>query len=143
MVKITNKLVGIDTNIFIYYFEQNEEFGKIAKSFFQLLVRDKVKACTSIITLTELISLPASERDIELLQSHFLETPNLTIQEVNQTIGIDAARIRRNFGYRIPDAIQLATCLYSKADMFITNDQKLKSFKELPVLMLDKNMLFI
>lgn len=142
MAIITDKLIGIDTNIFIYYFQQNDELGYSAKSLFELLVEGKIKAITSIITLIELLSLPASEKDIDILKAHFLETPNLTIQEINQTIGIEAARIRRVYGFRIPDAIQLATCLYHKTDLFITNDQRLKPFKELSIVFLNRNNKF-
>ncbi len=142
MVTIKNKLLGLDTNIFIYYFQENEEFGLQVKSLFKLLAEKKTKAVTSIITLTELLSLSAADRDIETLTAHFLETPNLLLGDVNQTIGIDAARIRRIYRYRIPDAIQLATALFYKADLFISNDQRLKSFKELPIILLGKNTRF-
>lgn len=142
MVTITNNLLGLDTNIFIYYFQQNEEFGLSVRLLFELLAKKKAKAVTSIITLTELLSLPASERDIEALTSHFLETPNLLIGEVNQTIGIEAARIRRVYKFRVPDAIQLATALFYKVDVFITNDQRLKSFSELNIELLSKNTSF-
>lgn len=138
MVTIKDKLIGLDTNIFIYYFEEDSEFGLQARAIFENLSGKKSRGVTSIITLTELLSLPASEKELEALKMHFLETPNLIICDVNQTIGIDAARIRRKYSFRIPDSIQLATCLYQNADIFITNDERLKSFKEIPIVLLDK-----
>lgn len=142
MAVISNKIIGIDTNIFIYYFQQNEDYGLLTKSIFQILANKKTTGVTSVITLIELLSLPANEQDIEVLKNHFLETPNLTIQEINQTIGIESARIRRKYGFRTPDAIQLAASLYRKVDVFLTNDQRLKIFKEIPITILSETKSF-
>lgn len=128
-----NNIIGLDTNIFIYYFQQHPQFGSSAKKIFVSLVEDELKAVTSIITLIELLSLRIPEKDVDKLKLLYLETPNLKTMSINQDIGIEAARIRRTYGYRIPDAMQLATSLYAKADKFITNDQKLKNFPELRV----------
>ncbi len=128
-----NKIIGLDTNIFIYYFQQHPQFGVPVKKIFVSLVEDKVKAITSIITLIELLALKIPETEVEKFKSLYLETPNLTTIDIHQTIGIEAARIRRVYGYRLPDAIQLATCLYAKTDKFITNDLRLKNFPELKI----------
>jgi predicted nucleic acid-binding protein len=124
---------SLDTNIFIYYFAQHTQFGKAAKEIFENIVVGKIKAVTSIITLIEILSLKIPQKEINKLKELYLETPNLTTLDVNQTIGIEAARIRREYGYRLPDAIQLATSLYTKADVFLTNDLKLQNFPEIKV----------
>lgn len=38
--------------------------------------------------------------------------------------------------FRLPDSIQLATAKLNKAKAFITNDERLKSFKELKVVLI-------
>ena len=53
---------------------------------------------------------------------------------VDRTITVEAARIRREYGFRLPDSIQLATALFGKANALITNDERLKKFKELKVI---------
>jgi predicted nucleic acid-binding protein len=60
--------------------------------------------------------------------------PNLTILEVNRAIVKTASEIRRTYGFRLADAVQLATAVHEKADVFITNDQRLKHFKPLRVI---------
>lgn len=130
------QVVGIDTNIFIYYYEQHPQFGFSAKSIFALLVQNKTKAVTSVITLIELFSLQAPLTNIDRLESFYLATPNLTTCEVSRTIAKKAAEIRRNYRFRLPDAIQLATAVLAKADIFITNDQKLQAFQEIKVVLL-------
>lgn len=91
---------------------------------------------TSILTFTELLSYKANQAAIERLKSDFLSTPNMTIVQVDMKIAEDAARIRRKYGFRLPDAIQLATALDSQTQTFLTNDKRLKVFKELPVTLL-------
>ncbi len=142
MVTISNKLVSIDTNIFVYFFQQHKQFGVAAKSLFELMAQKQTRAVTSIITLTELLSIPTSEEVTEELTARFLETPNLIISEINQTIALDAARIRRLYGIRTPDALQLATALFHKSDFFITSDQRLKSFKDLSIIILNQTTQF-
>lgn len=128
--------VGIDTNVFIYYFQQHPQFGYKAKNIFQSVTTGEIKAITSIVTLIELLSLGGPDEDIEKLKTVYLQTPNLKTFDITQTIGIEAARIRRNYGYRIPDSIQLATSLYAKASVFITNDKRLQGFKEIEIRLL-------
>lgn len=93
---------------------------------------------TSILTLTELLSFKAPERMIKILEDEFSSIPNLSLREVNQEVAQEAARIRRKYGLKIVDSIQVATALIGRAQAFITNDDHLKSFKELKILSLSQ-----
>lgn len=130
------KRIGIDTNVFIYYFEQNPNFGVSARQVFDVL-SSHVAGVTSIIALIEILS-PSFFSKIAARETEkkFSEVPNLTVLEVNRNIATQAAAIRRQYGFRLPDAIQLATALIFKAQAFITNDKRLKSFKKLKVISL-------
>lgn len=130
------KLIGLDTNIFIYYFEQHPIFGSLTKQIFNQLADKKIKAITSTITIIELLSQKSSPEKISILKESLLTMSSLEIIEVTTKIGIEAARIRREYGYRLPDSIQLATALSSRAKVFITNDSRLKGFKKLKVMTL-------
>mgnify|MGYP001592427599 FL=1 len=130
--------VGLDSNIFSYQFHQHPVFGPISKQIFDLLSTDKLKAVTSFITLTEILSVKASPAKIKELEKLFLDTPNLNTFEVNQEIAVNAAKIRRKYGFRLPDAIQLATAKLNKAKAFISNDERLKRFKELNVILINE-----
>ncbi len=133
MVMRNSVTMGIDTNIFIYYFQEHYEFGSAAKKIFQRLEKGEAKATTSIITLIELLSLKTTEENIEKLKNIYLRTPNLKTIDITQAIGIETARIRSKYGYRMADAIQLATALHLKVNVFITNDKRLQNFKEIEV----------
>jgi predicted nucleic acid-binding protein len=65
-------------------------------------------------------------------ESDFLDLINLT-PEVSQI----SAEIRAMNGIRTPDAIQVGTAVAQKADYFFTNDKRLKSLKEIPVVILE------
>lgn len=132
----TYSFVGLDANIFSYHFHQDPIFGPTAKEIFDFLSLDRLRGVTSIITLIEILSVRAPLFKIKGLKKLFSETPNLTIVEVNEEIASRAAEIRRTYGFRTPDAIQLATAVYSKAKVFVTNDEKLIKFRRIKVLLI-------
>lgn len=133
---INHKLVALDSNIFIYNLEENPGFVKFTDIIFQNLSANKLKATTSILSLTEILSYPKTETVVKEITSDFFSTPNLLVLEVNREVALEAARIRRKYAYRLPDSIQLATALVTKATAFITNDSRLKRFKELKIILI-------
>lgn len=132
------KTVALDSNIFSYQFHQDPTFGPLAKQIFDKLSQDKLQAITSVITLVEVLSVKASLSKLAQLKELLLRTPNLTMIDVNGDLAIEAARIRRKYGFRTPDAIQLAMAIHAKVKVFITNDQRLKSFKKLKIILLSE-----
>lgn len=130
------QLIALDTNIFAYYLDRQSSFYTKAEQLFRFIDENRLRMVTSIITLTELLSLQAVEPMLERLEDEFYSTPNLSVIEVNRVIAREAAAIRREYGFKLPDAVQLATALSAKAKAFITNDQRLKSFKKLKIILL-------
>lgn len=131
----TVKIIGIDSNIFSYQFHQEPTFGPLVKRVFDDLSSYKLKAVTSIITLTEVLSVEAQPTKIKQLEHLLLRATNVAILEVDLDIAREAAKIRREYGFRTPDAIQLATAIQAKAKVFITNDKRLKNFKKIKVIL--------
>lgn len=137
--ELKNKLVSLDSNIFVYYFESNPEFGICVKEIFLLLEKNKLKAVTSVTTLIELLSRKElDDHQLDLLRERFSTVPNLQTFDINEELALEAARIRREYKFKMPDAIQLATAINQKAQAFITNDDGLKKFKEIKVLLLSE-----
>lgn len=130
------KYVALDSNVFIYNLEQNSKFIHLTDVIFKGLITSKLASVTSIITLTEILSYPQTEAQAGKIIDDFFNTPNLTVLELNQKIAIKAAKIRRTYRFLIPDAVQLATAIECKVQTFITNDKRLKAFKELPIILL-------
>ena len=130
--------LALDTNIFIYHFDKKSPFHERASRLFETVTKENKKLFTSTITLAELLSLPAPIADIKMLRDEMLHVPNLRILAVSVQIATLSAHVRRKYGFRLPDAIQLATALEAKAHGFVTNDKTLKKCKEVKVLQLDE-----
>ena len=131
------KLVALDSNLFIYYFENNPDFAPSATKIFDRLSSGTLRAVTSVISIMETLSYPAPSAIIENIQEAFETMPNLNIIDVDYRIVLEAARIRREYKFRLPDSIQLATALNNKAQAFVTNDHRLAIYKQLPIVLLD------
>ena len=101
------KLVALDTNIFIYYLHDYLGLTTLAGQIFKGLLNGRLKAVTSIITLVELLSLAAPESKIHALKEQFEIIPNLEVLSVEKSIAIEAAQIRREYKFRLPDSLQM------------------------------------
>ncbi len=133
------KSVGIDAMCFIYQFEAHPEFGPLSDYLFCLLEERKLSGFTSIISLAEILSFNKLQQNRlawEEEKQKFYQTPNLRIENVDGKICEAAALIRGKYGLYLPDAIQIATAIFSQADAFITNDERIKKVKELPIILL-------
>ena len=140
MKKVVSKFgpLALDTNIFVYYLTTDSPFHLSASHLFEEVFIKNVKIFTSNITLIEILSYKASTSQIKLLEKELLNIPNLQIIEISNSIAIEAAKIRRKYGFRLPDAIQLAAAKLSKVKVFITNDHRLKIYKKLKVILLSE-----
>ena len=96
---------------------------------------------TSILTLLEILVKPKKENNSLLTERYKLlfETfPNLQVKTLDENIADVASSLRANYNINTPDAIQIATSLEAKADIFITNDTSLKKISEIKVLLLSE-----
>jgi len=118
----------LDTNCFIYLFENHPVFGYPARSLFSAIERGEYKALSSSLTLLEVMAGPI-KCGRESLASEYAELittfPNLTLHDMNQHVACRAASFRAT-GVKAPDAIHLATAFVYKADCFVTEDSRLR-----------------
>jgi len=131
------KRLFLDTCILIYFLEDHKEFGRSAKEIFERVEEGLIQAEISVLTMTELLTGSYRvKNDLLALEYHALlyHFPNLKIIDINLDIAVEAARIRAEYNFAVPDSLLLASALYTGADAFITNDQKLFQFPELAVL---------
>ncbi|HCL90425.1 MAG TPA: PIN domain nuclease [Candidatus Atribacteria bacterium] len=140
-LKLKGKIIGLDTMVFIYHFEENQAYSPLTFSIFESLEKGNLKGITSILTLLEILVKPKKENNLLLTERYKLlfETfPNLQVKELNENIADIASGLRANYNINTPDAIQIATSLEAKADIFITNDTTLKKISEIKVLLLSE-----
>lgn len=124
---------------FIYQFEGNPFFGPLVNRLFSLLESGKIRGFTSVISLAEILSAPKLQEDRRYWEEErqkFWQTPNLEIITVDSKICEAASLFRVKYSFRLPDAIQVTTAIFNRADVFITNDERLRKVKEIPVVIL-------
>ncbi len=133
------KLVGLDTMLFIYQFQQHPDYFNKTKKIFSKIEKGVWQGFYSTISYLELCSFPQLEGNEILLQRYklvFLDFPHLNTQEPSFAICEKAAYLRRNYGLKTPDSILVATAWENEADMFITNDEQLQRVEEVEVVLM-------
>jgi uncharacterized protein len=116
-----------DTNLFIYLFE---DYGMLSKSVARL--RSKMldrgdQLLTSTLTLGEILVKPFERNDSELSEKYehaISSAATLIAFDVKAAKVYAALRAQRSL--KAPDAIQLACAASAKADLFVTNDDRLQ-----------------
>jgi predicted nucleic acid-binding protein len=137
--KLANSEIFLDTAPLIYFIEEHPKYSPVLDELF--LSNDHFfRFSTSVITLAEVLVLPLREGKIHLAQKYetiLVNSDSVTLLEINAQIAKTTAQLRADYNLRTPDAVQIASGIYSNADYFLTNDKKLKSIKEIKVITLD------
>ena len=139
-----SRLIALDTSIFIYYIEKSTKYFDLLDKLFKKskLQADLLKITTSIITLIEVLTKPLAENQEQLANKYrdiLLNSSNTYILELNNDIAEKSAVLKSKYKFlKTPDAIQLATAIYSNSDLFLSNDKKLQSINEITVVILDQ-----
>lgn len=127
-LKLATRL-GLNTSIFIYHMEANPVYLPITKVIFSSIAHGKQQAITSVITLMEINVHPLrlGREDIaRKYETLLINYPNLKIVDINRAIVRQAARLRADYRVYSADALQVASCMVNGAQVFITNDHRLK-----------------
>ena len=119
-----------DTNIFIYFFEDQGQKGKSARDLRERMLRRGDQLITSAMTVGEILVKPSQLQDLDLCQKY---ERAITATALVIPFDLNAARrfatIRLDGSLRAPDAIQLSCAATVDTDLFITNDTRLASRK--------------
>jgi len=130
-----------DTAPIIYYVEQHPDFGDCMEDLIRQAYVSRQIWVTSFISWIEALTLPRRQKnsDLERIYKAWLEqTPFLSVVQSNPLVMRQALYFRAEYGFKTPDAIQLATAQVCRVDAVITNDQVWKKVKELRVVTLDE-----
>jgi len=118
-----------DTNLFIYLFEKNIEWSRrVVESREKMLVRGD-ELLTSWLTVGEVLTKPKELRNSTLEKSYL----NFFLSGAVALIPFDFeaaevyAEIRSRDRIRPADSMQLACAAAARADLFVTNDNRLSS----------------
>lgn len=129
--------VVVDTAPIIYLLEENPTFLASYLPLFEAIEAGRFHGVVSTITLAEVLGGPLKSGD-EILADRYYQaltaSSHWRVQEVNAPLSFMAARIRERYGLKLPDAIQVATTIYTNASALVTHDRDLSGVSEIPIL---------
>lgn len=132
--------IFIDTAPIIYYIEAHPQFGPLAQEVVNAFQSGNLTAYSSVLTLTEVLPKPVESGNEKLARkfADFLKHGKyMSMIEISEGIAEAAGKLRGFYSFlKIVDAVQVAAALDVGADVFVTNDAKLKQVKEIRVLAL-------
>ena len=135
--QLYGKKIFLDTAPLIYFMEEESNFISLLNDLFS--PSNNCRFITSVITLSEVLVMPLREGKTQLAEQYkeiLTMSENIHILDINIDIAKEAAKIRASYSVKTPDAMQLATAKYGVVDYFLTNDLRLKLFKDLNVITL-------
>lgn len=137
---IKDKIIGIDTMIFIYHLEDHPDYSHATEKIFGAVEEGRYKGVTSVITLIEVLVKPKRDGNLLAIKDYkdlLLTFPNLKIFDLDMKIADITSDLRAKYGIKTPDAIQIATTIAGGSKSFITNDSSLKNIEEVRMILLD------
>lgn len=146
VIKLDNALqnvnfLGLDTSPFIYLVERNQKYLSLMREIFKRLTNNEFQACSSVITLTEVLVHPIRQNNLIIAHDYrdlLFNGTNFQLFSLTASIAEKAAELRANYNLRTPDALQIATSLENNCEAFLCNDNGLKKVTELKILTLDE-----
>ncbi|MBD3280111.1 PIN domain-containing protein [Candidatus Dojkabacteria bacterium] len=128
--------VALDSNFLIYHIEGDESISSRTEELLNTWYGNGVQILMSVIAVTECFVDPFQRNDLhtcKLYEDFFNHVENLSLVDMTKDIAMTAAKLRADYGIRTPDGLHLATAINSGADIFVTNDKRLKKVSEIKV----------
>ncbi len=132
--------IGLDTMAFIYHFEAHPLYSPLTTVLFRHIQDGSPSALVSVLVPGEVLTgaKKAGDRRLILLYRHIFATfPHLQVHDVDMETVELMSDLRAQYGLRTPDAIHLATTLLRGGQVFITNDDRLRTVEKLDILILN------
>lgn len=132
----------IDTAPIIYFIEEHPVYINEVSDLFARTADGTVQVITSVITLIEVLAKPykLGQNDIvDIYKDFFSNSKGFSVMDIDSEIAELTAKIRAEFGFKVPDALQLAIFEHNDCDYFITNDKQLKCYDKTRVYILGEN----
>ena len=133
--------IFLDTAPIIYFIEEHPLYSGLMDGLISKATNNRIKIVTSIITFIEVMTKPYKLEQMELVntyQNFFYNSQNFSVVDLNPNIALLTAKIRADFNFKLPDAVQLAIFESMGLDLFLTNDVQLKRYNENKVIILSE-----
>lgn len=132
--------VGIDTPVFISHIQQTAPWASAAATLLRAVADGEVQGVTSVVTLLEVTTHPLRLGRPEIADAYEAllgAIDHLAIVPIDPRVARMGAGLRATYGLRTPDALQIAACIAHGAEVFVTNDRRLRRVSAIEVLLLD------
>lgn len=126
-------VVFLDTAPIIYLIESHASLHQPVQALIEQCIRLRIHLVTSLITYIEVLTHPErlGRSDLAARYRMFLtNSEHLSIHPLNIQVADECVRIRAAYGFKTPDAIQLAVSRVCGANAIITNDAAWKKYKD-------------
>lgn len=130
LAQLAGQQVYIDTNLFIYFLENNPKYFDVARDIFTAVEAGQFIAYTGDATVTEVLVKPYQEDDLLLVAKFkaFFALDDFIAVKPHTTDAFNlCAEIRGKYGVKFVDALHYATALQAGCKFFITNDKRFGS----------------
>jgi len=143
-MKLPRRLAGrkgvvLDTMVFIYLFEDSPQFGSVSEFIIEQGQLGKFESIITPITAAELMVKPLQNKRYDLADRYRLalrSMRNVVPVAFSFETGLLAGSLRAKYGLSLPDMIQVACAMQSKAPTLITNDKAMEQIEEAEVFLL-------
>lgn len=133
---LRHKRIAFDTSFLIPLLEDAKTKGSPLSRILKIVERKSIIAVTSTVTLLEILVRPylQNERDkIDDYYGYLTRQARLELLPLTPEIADRAAELRARYGFKTPDAIQIATALEGGATLLLTQDKNFRKQKEIRV----------
>jgi len=137
-----HRLVGLDSNILIYFIEAHPQYHTLCEKIFAAIEAGRNSGVCSTLSLLEILVQPYRNSDdvrVDSFYSLLTTYPHLAWVSLDTEIADLGAQLRAKYRLRTPDAIVLASALHAGASGFIANDEQFERIAELEVLIVGKS----
>jgi predicted nucleic acid-binding protein len=140
LARIRGQRVYVDTNIFIYFFEQHDRYFDSVVLFFQLFNDGLSMACTGDAVVAETLYKPYQVNDtlrVSEFKEFFDNDEFITVLPHTKKVFELAAELSPKRGMKLIDALHYATAALAGCRFILTNDQGFTSSESMQVIHLD------
>lgn len=133
---LRHRQIAFDTSFLISVLEDSRREDEIIARVFGVVEKRSLLLVTSTVTLLEVLVRPYREGDIDTVGRwfiHLTRAPFIKLSPLTANIADRAAEMRAKYGFKTPDAIQLATALEEGTTLFLTRDRGFRKQTEIEV----------
>lgn len=130
LTKLAGQHVYIDTNLFIYFLENNPKYFEVATEILTAVEAGNFIAYTGDAAVTEVLVKPYQEDNLLLVAKFkaFFALDDFIAVKPHTTDAFNlCAEIRGKYGVKFVDALHYATALQAGCKFLITNDKRFRT----------------